>query len=213
MYPFGDVKCVDRPPRDWNQLEVNLSECKNTDSGSVNGSEVKVKDVSMSTSSDVCGVDSPLELTCELKMCAEEESSELMPELTRTWDYEETGYQITDVQGRLNANVEFWEQKLQAPFPVLSWIKQGYKLPLLSLPEPFVMENHKLALESNEFVNSALSNLVSNRCVLKVNGVPQTCSPLSVVTNGLGKKRLVIDLRYLNGYLLKEKFKYEDLRL
>ena len=36
-------------------------------------------------------------------MCTEEESSELMSELTRTWDYEETGYQITDVQGRLNA--------------------------------------------------------------------------------------------------------------
>jgi len=33
------------------------------------------------------------------------------------------------------------------------------------------------------------------------------------VTNSLGKKCLVIDLRYLNGYLLKEKFKYEDLRL
>ena len=38
-------------------------------------------------------------------------------------------------------------------------------------------------------------------------------SPLSVVTNSSGKKCLVIDLRYLNGYLLKEKFKYEDLRL
>ena len=119
-YPFGDVKCVDRSPRDCNQLEVNQSECKNTDSGSVNGSEVKVKDVSMSTSSDVCGVDSPLELTCELKMCAEEESSELMPELTRTWDYEETGYQITDVQGKLNVNVEFQKQELQACSPVIS---------------------------------------------------------------------------------------------
>lgn len=33
------------------------------------------------------------------------------------------------------------------------------------------------------------------------------------MTNTSGKIRLVIDLRYLNGYLLKEKFKYEDLKL
>lgn len=39
------------------------------------------------------------------------------------------------------------------------------------------------------------------------------CSPLSVVTNSSGKKHLAIDLKYLNGYLLKENFKYEDLRI
>ena len=43
--------------------------------------------------------------------------------------------------------------------------------------------------------------------------VPVVCSPLSVVVSNGGKKRLVIDLRYLNGYLLKDSFKYEDLRI
>ena len=38
------------------------------------------------------------------------------------------------------------------------------------------------------------------------------CSPLSVVSNSGNKQRLVINLRYLNGYLQKDKFKYEDLR-
>ena len=38
------------------------------------------------------------------------------------------------------------------------------------------------------------------------------CSPLSVVTNDMGKKRLVVNLRYLNQYLWKDHFKYEDLR-
>ena len=37
-------------------------------------------------------------LICEPEMCTEEESSELMTEFTRTWDYEETSHQITDVQ-------------------------------------------------------------------------------------------------------------------
>jgi len=42
----------------------------------------------------------------------EEESSELLPEFSRTWDYEEAGHQITDVQGRLLTSVNFWEQEL-----------------------------------------------------------------------------------------------------
>ena len=41
---------------------------------------------------------------------------------------------------------------------------------------------------------------------------PHICSPLSVVINDRGKKRLVLNLRYLNQYLWKDKFKYKDLR-
>ena len=43
--------------------------------------------------------------------------------------------------------------------------------------------------------------------------MPHVCSPLSVVISNSGKKRLVIDRRYLNQHLLREKFTYEDLRL
>ena len=39
------------------------------------------------------------------------------------------------------------------------------------------------------------------------------CSPLSVVTNGVGKKQLVVNLQHVNGFLWKQKFKYEDLRV
>ena len=39
------------------------------------------------------------------------------------------------------------------------------------------------------------------------------CSLLSVVVSSAGKKQLAIDLRYLNGYLLQDSFKYEDLRI
>ena len=39
------------------------------------------------------------------------------------------------------------------------------------------------------------------------------CSPLSIVTNGVGKKPLGVNLQYVNGFLWKQKFKYEDLRV
>lgn len=111
-YPFDDVKCVDKPLRDCDKLEVNSPECINVKSCCEKGSKVKEKGVSTCTCSDVGSVDSPPEPACELQICTEEESSKLMTELTRTWDYEEIGQQVTNIQKRLSTNVRFWEQEL-----------------------------------------------------------------------------------------------------
>ena len=73
--------------------------------------------------------------------------------------------------------------------------------------------NHRSAQQNKEFVTEAVSDLIIKQCIKKVKNVPHVCSPLSVVISNSGKKRLVIDLRYLNQHLLWEKFKYEDLRL
>ena len=100
-----------------------------------------------------------------------------------------------------------------SPPPVIECIKEGYKLPLLSLPDHYVRPNHKSAQLSKGFVNEAISDLLKNRCIREVKELPHVCSPLSVVTSKSNKKRLVVDLRYLNQHLLKERFKYEDLRL
>ena len=54
--------------------------------------------------------------------------------------------------------------------------------------------------------------MLRNRCVQIVRQKPHICSPLSVVSNSAGKLRLVLNLRYLNQFLLKDKFKYEDLK-
>lgn len=102
---------------------------------------------------------------------------------------------------------------LEAPPPVIKCIKEGYKLPLLSLPEQHMKPNHRSAQQNEEFVTEAVSDLLINRCIREVEGVPYVCSPLSVVISNSQKKRLVIDLRYLNQHLLEDKFKYEDLRL
>ena len=51
---------------------------------------------------------------------------------------------------------------------------------------------------------NAVVGLEQNHCACKLETVPMVCSPLSVVVSSTGKKQLVIDLRYLNGYLLKK---------
>ena len=132
---------------------------------------------------------------------------------SRFWELEQGGGQIQNVQGRLKKDLAFWQDVLEAPRPVIEWIEGGYKLPLLALPPPFFKQNHKSALTNTEFVDCSIKELLENHCIHMVTSRPHICSPLSVVTNREGKKRLVLNLHYLNNFLLKERFKYEDIKV
>ena len=54
---------------------------------------------------------------------------------------------------------------------------------------------------------------MANQCAKKVREKPVVCSPLSVVKDSEGKQRLVINLKHLNQFLRKDKFKFKDLRV
>ena len=114
------------------------------------------------------------------------------------------------MQGRLSKAYTFWKDTLHAHELVLDWIQTGYKLPLLCVPTPYSQGNHRSALQHAEFVSEELT---ANRCVIQVSAKPFICSPLSVVVNSEGKSRLVLNLKHLNQFLRKDKFKYEDLRV
>ena len=96
---------------------------------------------------------------------------------------------------------------LPAPKPVLEVVQQGYALPLLHLPGPWDSPNHASALCNVGFVNEALADLLCNGYAKWVMDKPHISSPLLVVENSSSKKRLVINLKYLDLYLWKEKFK------
>ena len=51
------------------------------------------------------------------------------------------------------------------------------------------------------------------QCVLECTLQPKVCSPLQVVFSSKGKSWLVLDLRFINQYLLNRKFKCESLDL
>jgi len=133
--------------------------------------------------------------------------------LTSFWELEEGQAQVADVQGQLRQSLEFWENVLQPAPWIISCIKEGYKLPLRAIPDQYRKPNQHSALEHKDFVLEALQELVENRCIEKVQDPPHVCSPLSVVVNSQGKRRLVLNLRYLNQFLWTDKFKYEDLRV
>ena len=62
-------------------------------------------------------------------------------------------------------------------------------------------------------MDEAIKELVALSCVAQCSQCSVVCSPLSVVVNGRGKKRLVLDLRYVNQFTLLTKFKYECLNI
>ena len=84
-YPLNKIECVDK-----------VSNCGSFD-----------------TSDYVCVDESHAGLVdSQPSICAEEESSELGLEFIRSWEFEQVGTQITDVQGHLLRNVIFWKQEL-----------------------------------------------------------------------------------------------------
>jgi len=64
-------------------------------------------------------------------------------------------------------------------------------------------------------VTAEIESLVDSGCVVKCNcnKCPHVCNPLLVVPNVSGKMHLVLDLRYVNQFLCKHKFKSEGLDL
>ena len=117
------------------------------------------------------------------------------------------------VQGRLRSHSQFWLDNLDPSSFVREIVTQGYRIPFIRLPDPVIYKNHRSALEHAEFVEDAIKELVAQSCVAQCPQCPTVCSPLSVVVNARGKKRLVLDLRYVNQFILLKKFKYEGLNV
>ena len=95
--------------------------------------------------------------------------------------------------------------------PLLIVYLRVKKLPLLLPPPTYAGKNQSFAHHSADFVLSVITELLQNRYVQKIPYKPCICSSLSFVSNNTGKLRLVLNLCYLNQFLLKNKFKYEDL--
>ena len=117
------------------------------------------------------------------------------------------------VKGRLRQCLPFWKEEIGAPHTILEIIEHGYVLPLMSEPTARLGKNCLSAFRHAQFVDESVKELLEAGCIARLPEVPHVSSPLSVVENSSGKKRLVVNLRHLNRFLWKQKFKYEDLRV
>ena len=55
--------------------------------------------------------------------------------------------------------------------------------------------------------------MLLNQLIVEQNSAPCVVNPLSVSINSTGKKRLILDLRYVNKFLWKEKIRFEDWKV
>ena len=123
-----------------------------------------------------------------------------------------SGDDYSSVKGQLRGALKFWSD-IHAPQFILDVIEYVYKLPLLQIPPPFTAKNNSSVLEQPAFVESAISDLLSNCCVTEVFEPPVILNPLSVSIQKSGKKRLILDLRHVNQFLYKCRFRCEDLSI
>ena len=114
-----------------------------------------------------------------------------------------------NVKGNLRRNFDFWK-RIGTPSFILNVIDRGYLLPFISFPEPAVFKNNRSSLSHADFVEGAIRDLVETGRVLHTKVPPRVVNPLSVSVQPNGKKRLILDLRYVNKFLRKMHVKYED---
>ena len=101
-------------------------------------------------------------------------------------------------------------EDLEAPPFVMDIIRQGYSLPFSEFPPHCFLLSNRAASRYPQFVESAILELLEKQLINEHSFPPRCVNPLTVAE---GKKlRLVIDLHEVNKYLVKPKFRYEDLR-
>ena len=130
-------------------------------------------------------------------------------------DYEHeslTGLAILQVKGSLRRNISFWHD-VGAPEFILSIIQDGYRLPFKTIPSGNVLNNNMSSLHYPKFVEEKLLELSHLYRVVEVQAPPYVVNPLSVSVRPNGKKRLILDLRYVNEHLIKQRVEYEDWKI
>ena len=114
------------------------------------------------------------------------------------------------IKGRLKNYLDYWENVIGANAVVTSVNKEGYKITFTYTPQKAYFKNNKSVLRNNDFVTDSIKDLLANKLVKETNNTPHVVSPLPVAENSAGKKRLILDLRYVNKHLHTHKVKFDD---
>ena len=122
----------------------------------------------------------------------------------------EKGINYTSVKGRPKKNLIFWRETLSSNSAILEIIDNVRRFPSLKHLNVLHFANNQSALKNKDFVEESISELLKCGSIIEVEKPAEVIKPLSVSINSSGKKRLILDLRYVNGHVYKDKIKFED---
>ena len=128
------------------------------------------------------------------------------------FEYEQGRSSTIVVAGRLKSHIQFWRSIGASQF-ILDVIEHGYRIPFHSTPPVSFSNNNKSSLAHSDFVNEAISELLVTHRIFESEVLPHNVNPLSVSIQSSGKKRLILDLRFVNKHVWKQKVKFEDLKV
>ena len=123
------------------------------------------------------------------------------------FDHENSKKSNISLKENLKRNIAYWQNILMANESVLHIIKNGYKIPFFETPEKADLPNNKFSLKNEKFELESISEMLKIGSIKEVKAPPKVINPLSVSENLAGKKRLILDLRYINEHLYKDKIK------
>ena len=83
-----------------------------------------------------------------------------------------------DSNGTRKSSLNFRFETLDAPDFVLDMIRRGYRLPLAEYPTQCFLKNNRSALQHPEFLAEAISELLSNGCIVEHEVPPFCVNPL-----------------------------------
>ena len=116
------------------------------------------------------------------------------------------------VRGRLSKCISGLE-RINAPGFILEVIREGYKIPFVSLPPPKHGVNNLSAIKEAVFVCEAILDLLKINGIEELSEVQNIVNPLSVSVQSSGKKRLILDLRHVNLFVYKQNLNVRILGL
>lgn len=116
---------------------------------------------------------------------------------------------VLDIKDSLFKCLEFWKS-LNIPLVILKVIADGYNLPF-SKPVPSIFcKNNSSAFRHASFVGREIDFLLSKGIIFEIFSPPSCVNALSVAENG-SKLRMVLDCSLLNEYILRYRFKLENV--
>ena len=128
------------------------------------------------------------------------------------FDYQQGRSSTIVVAGRLKSHIQFWRSIGASQF-ILDVIEHGYRIPFPSTAPVSFSTNNKPALAHSDLVNEAISELLVTNRIFESAVLPHNFNPLFVSIQSSGKKRLILDLRFVNKHVWKQKVKFEDLKV
>ena len=93
---------------------------------------------------------------------------------------------------------------------VIDVLENGYKIPLITLPKAAKFPNNHSALNNANFLTQAVEELLNTGRIKEVKNPLYVVNPLPVSENDNQKFRLILDLRYVNKHVFKDKIKFDD---